>query len=407
MDQGIIVAILSMLFYLSSLLGGGTGQTVQPLDTPMTQQSYQVFGQGGKVVADSVTVRSGPSNEAEAIGTVHKNTEELILLDYSPGWYKIRPSVGPTGWVPEYSVTQVAVQREEQDHVILGLYTPGAPAYGSLLDHGSQLTSVSPFGWELDSYGGLVTNFDPAEMGRSLYFAGNQELETYAHLHVPSNPDRLLNNAYLQQNSINQLIGSVEEWGLKGLLVELTYLPGTEQPQLFEFLRTLASELRAKGFKTLLAIPWDPSIDYRAASTAVDYIVLQTAASLEVSAPLAPLPHVEAMVKEVIQQVETSRLVLALTTSGRDWARTGVAQELSHDEVLQLAARQGANVRWDPDSMSPFFQYGNGHEVWFENRYSLKYKLELISKYNLGGIALQDLGQEDPELWATLASLVG
>ena len=66
---------------------------------------------------------------------------------------------------------------------------------------------------------------------------------------------------------------------------------------------------------------------------------------------------------------------------------------------MELAAAQGAKIRWDSASLTPYFQYGNGREVWFENRYSLKQKLELVSKYKLAGTALVNLGQEDPAVW--------
>ena len=56
--------------------------------------------------------------------------------------------------------------------------------------------------------------------------------------------------------------------------------------------------------------------------------------------------------------------------------------------------------------MTPYFHYGNGGEVWFENRYSLKHKLELVAKYQLGGAALANLGQEDPELWNSVEDLL-
>ncbi|HBG01979.1 MAG TPA: glycoside hydrolase, partial [Firmicutes bacterium] len=57
-----------------------------------------------------------------------------------------------------------------------------------------------------------------------------------------------------------------------------------------------------------------------------------------------------------------------------------------------MAAKQGASVKWDTDSKTPYFIY-NGGEVWFENRYSLKNKIDLAEDFNLGGLALQNLGQ--------------
>ena len=112
-------------------------------------------------------------------------------------------------------------------------------------------------------------------MGRSLYFVGNQELLTFAHVRVPASPTRLLSSAYLQQQAISQLVNVVAEWGLKGLIIHFDYVPEGEQYELFSFLQGLQAELAAKGGRTLVSFPWDENLDYAAASRAADYVVLQ------------------------------------------------------------------------------------------------------------------------------------
>jgi Rad3-related DNA helicase/DNA-binding NarL/FixJ family response regulator len=56
---------------------------------------------------------------------------------------------------------------------------------------------------------------------------------------------------------------------------------------------------------------------------------------------------------------------------------------------------------------SPFdFKYvenGAHHEVWFESPHSLKPKLELVEKYDIGGIAIWKLGYEDSHYWKAIA----
>ncbi len=399
-NQGIIAAILSILFYLTNLLSGAQGQPIHPIDPPMTQQSYVVLGQTGTVTADRVTVRHSPASDGKPLGTVTRNTT-ITILDQVENWYKIRPRIGIEGWIPEYAVSIERVERKEVEHTFLGFYPGGKQAYESLLENGTKLTSMAPLGWKLDSYGRLIADFDPEEMGRSLYFAGNQEMDTYAHVHVGSSPSRLLSTSYLQANSLSQLQDTLEEWGLKGVLVDIDYVPGEEQPQLFEFLGQLATRLRQKGLKTMVALPWDATIEYKAAARAVDYIVLESARAStdQQSGPLTSIAEMEAMLQEITHLVHPDKIILAVSTGGLHWSRTGIPSALSHQEVLELAAREGASVKWDTNSKAPYFQYGAGREVWFENRYSVKYKLDLIKEYNLGGLALRDLGQEDSDIW--------
>ncbi|HBN95772.1 MAG TPA: hypothetical protein DDZ66_05690, partial [Firmicutes bacterium] len=152
---------------------------------------------------------------------------------------------------------------------------------------------------------------------------------------------------------------------------------------------------------TMVALPWDATIEFKAAARAVDYIVLESARAStdQQSGPLTSIAEMEAMLQEITHLVHPDKIILAVSTGGLHWSRTGIPSALSHQEVLELAAREGASVKWDTNSKAPYFQYGAGREVWFENRYSVKYKLDLIKEYNLGGLALRDLGQEDSDIW--------
>ncbi|NLM40910.1 MAG: SH3 domain-containing protein [Firmicutes bacterium] len=406
MDRGAIIAVLSMLFYFTSLLGAPGPGAVQPLAAPAEQRTYEVVGQTAQVTADAVTVRSAPAADAQALGVLKGDARQVIILDKDESWYKIRPSSGPIGWVPAYALRVTPVTPKQLDRIILGYYDPGGPAYETLLEHSAKLTAAAPLGWNLDSDGKLRASFDPQEMGRSLYFAGNQELFTFAHVRIPAPPTALLANAALQEASLDTLVATVQEWGLRGILIHVDYVPTWEQEELFAFVAALKSKMTAQGRYTLISLPWAEGLDYAAAGQGADYLVLQTSAVPAEPGPAAALPAVEEMITTVSQVVPGERIILGLSVSGLHWPRGGMLQALSHGEAMGLAAREGAKIRWDTASQTPYFQYGNGQEVWFENRYSLKHKLELVAKFNLAGVALANLGQEDPALWETALQLL-
>lgn len=405
MNQGIIAALLSVLFYLTSLFTGGQAQPVKSIDPPLTQQSYIVLGQVGTISADRVTIRHSPSTDGKPLGTVTRDTK-VTILDETANWYKIRPSIGTDGWVPNYAVNMDKLERSAVAQELLGIYPGGDLAYDSLLENGQKLTGIASLGWKLDSYGELAvtTDFDYEEMGRSLYFAGNQEMETYVNITISASPTRLLSMPSLQEKSIQQIVGTLEEWGLKGVLIDIAYVPGEEQDQLFDFVGKLTRQLQQDGLQANLALPWNANIDYVAASQSVDHLILKYALDSDGAkpGPLEPLPQVEAMLQDITSNLSADKVILSISTGGIQWSRTGVPTPLSHREILELAARQGASVRWDTESKTPYFQYGAGEEVWFENRYSLKYKIDLVEKYNLGGLALRNLGQEDADVWTHL-----
>lgn len=257
-------------------------------------------------------------------------------------------------------------------------------------------------GWELNSYGQIAEKFDPQKMGQSLYFAGNQEIETMAQITFPEDPSRLLENKYLQESSITTILATLESWGLKGILLEMPFIDQESHSKLFEYVHNIATHVAANNMQTFLALPWQEELDYSQLSTEVDYLVLRSPNHLNEAGPLASAPLLEKILQDVVQTVPKEQIILALPNTGFDWPKVGSPVKLSHQEVLELAAHQGASIKWDAESKTPYFYYGSGHEVWFENRYSFNYKLELVNKYDLAGVAFLELGYEDPEIWEIL-----
>lgn len=407
LNQGIIVGILSLLFYLTNLLSGGLGQPIEPHNPPQEQQNYQILGQSGSILAQGVTLRVGPSSDTQTLGTLEQG-QPVLIIDEQENWYKIRPRQGLEGWVPKYALTIEKVNQKQHAKKVLSLYPGGEKAYEGLLNQGANLTGLSTLGWQLDSYGGIQANFDPEEMGRALYFAGNQELETLAHLTLPPSLNHLLVNPSLQTKAKDNILAVLQEWGLKGVMLDLDYEPGTNEQELFAFLQNLADALQQKELQIVLSIPWNASLDYGKISAAVDYLVLKSPNSKQMlhAGPLASAIDLEDILAKVTAQMDSNKLMVLLPTGGLSWPKSGLPTHLSHQDVLELAASKGANVKWDAETKTPYFQYGSGSEVWFENHYSLKYKFDLVKKYNLAGLALDGLGQEDPEIWPSLQTIL-
>ncbi|HYN89370.1 MAG TPA: hypothetical protein VER55_12610, partial [Ardenticatenaceae bacterium] len=69
--------------------------------------------------------------------------------------------------------------------------------------------------------------------------------------------------------------------------------------------------------------------------------------------------------------------------------------------------REGAGLTLDPETKTYRFSYvdaaGQGHTIWLENAVSLAEKLQIVSQYNIGGIALRDVAEADPRIWQSLA----
>ena len=72
-------------------------------------------------------------------------------------------------------------------------------------------------------------------------------------------------------------------------------------------------------------------------------------------------------------------------------------------------AQYGAAASWDETTCQDYATFeadGVTCQIWLENAKSLEAKLQVMSAYQLGGIAEWKLGLETPDVWALIENYV-
>ena len=94
---------------------------------------------------------------------------------------------------------------------------------------------------------------------------------------------------------------------------------------------------------------------------------------------IASIGWVRSVVAYATTVIPKSKILLGTAAYGYDWSSSGT-KAYGIASVYNLAASNGATIKWDSNAQSPYFTYtdGNGtsHTVWFENAQSLNYKLD-------------------------------
>lgn len=427
MSQNILVTVLTVLFYFFSMLGGGTDMTVPTPSSPIQSPSAEnpsVAGRQGVVLGDRVTLRQGPGTEHSAITALNKN-DTVTVLDSDNGWYKVRLGSGQTGWVAG-SLLELRTREPRTDissgRDVIGYYMAGSPSYDSMVQYGQALTAIAPWSWAIDSYGGIQANFNTEQKAETLQFAGNAQLDTYALITNYFNNtfdsrvvSALLNNPIAQERAISQLSSTLKDWGMSGINLDFENVPAKDRSRLTDFVAKLSERLRSDGLTVTMAVPaktsdnlssdFSGAYDYAALARHVDRLVIMAYDQHwrgGAPGPVASVQWVESVIKYAIGQAPAEKIVLGIPAYGYDWARSGQGQAVTYKQAMERAAQRGSSVRWHSEHRVPYFEYANGGQVWFENRYSIKYKLDLIKQYNLAGMALWRLGQEDPGIWKVI-----
>lgn len=418
MNQNILIPVLTLLFYITSILGGGAPDS--PALTPGNITASAVIGQQGEIVGDIVTIRTGPGTQHSALTSL-KQGETAVILDLQDGWYEVKLTDGRIGWVADYLINIVPSKPQVKPHgkTVLGYYLLGSSSYNSLIQNSNYLTAIAPWSWGLDSYGKLNADFDAKTLAQVLMFSGNREVETYALVHNlfngsfdPKVVSALLNNQAARIRAVNEIKTALVNWGMTGINLDLENVPAADRQALTEFVAELSEALHAEGLKVTMAVPaktadnpsnnFSGAYDYAALGKHVDQLVIMAYDQhyrAGPPGPIASIKWVEDVIKFAVSQVPAEKIILGIPNYGYDWPQSGMADALTYDQTMQLAAANSASIRWQGEDKVPYFTYGNNRQVWFENRYSIKYKLELVNQYQLNGIALWRLGQEDSGIW--------
>jgi spore germination protein len=125
-----------------------------------------------------------------------------------------------------------------------------------------------------------------------------------------------------------------------------------------------------------------------------------------VSGPVASIGFVRRVLNYAVTVMPRPKIKLGMAVYGYDWEVSGgMPRSLTYKEAIEAARQHNATIVYDEQAQEPTFTYtanGSRHIVWFENARSFSAKLDLVFEYDLGGIAVWRLGQEDPRIWIVI-----
>lgn len=424
MSQSVIVILLSLMLFISNLFGGPSDIAAPKGQLPSQQETYTVTGQIRKSPA---TLYETPSTDSKRIATGQPNTTVSILAE-SGDWYKVQLPDGTTGWVLKIMVNTSGgaggtglLTKEVYGYFVQNTNLPSQP---SLAANYNKMTGIAPWAFSVDAEGNVHSQMNPQALADTLAFAGQRKLKTLA---LISNYDKatesfsgkvaheLLRSAANRKQAVENIYKTALDWGLSGINLDFEYVYPSDREYYSQFLRELSSRLRPAGIMVTVAIPakthddpsssWSGAFDYKAIGQAVDRVMLMAYDQHYAGGPPGPIASadwVDRVLKFAVSQIPKEKVILGIAGYGYSWRAPGNAHSVTYQRAVELAAK-GSGVRWDADHKAPYATY-EGREMWFENAASISYKLELVKKYDIKGIALWRLGQEDPQMWQLVAS---
>lgn len=307
--------------------------------------------------------------------------------------------------------------------MVLGYYTEDYPgdmlSYNSLLKNNSQLSDVAFFNYLVDQNGNLTTG-QPVSQGLEL--ADSCDLKKLALVHnmgkynMAQTAHQVLSIEKNRKNLGKNILSLVQENGFDGVNIDLEGVPPGDRAFYNKFLAELKQMFKPYGYLLTVSIPaktadnpfntWNGAYDYRTIGQTADLVALMTYDEHwkgGAPGPVASLPWVQKVLDYSIKTIPRDKVLMGIPAYGYNWSAAGNSTVRWYETASVTAKYPWA--RWNDYFSTPYLIYykkGVKHELWFENKYSLRIKLDLANNYGIAGIALWRLGFEDASFWETL-----
>lgn len=293
------------------------------------------------------------------------------------------------------------------------------------------LTYISIFSYSIMPNGELAELQNDERILRAARSAGVAPLLVLTNLQQGAGFDSELAADFLDHADawnplLEQLLEIMQRKGYWGLNLDFEYIPPRCREQYNRFLQVAKARLSAQGYKLFTCLA--PKLsdtqagtlyeahDYAAHGEIADRVILMTYEWGYLYGPpmaVSPYDQVRRVLDYAVSRIPREKLLMSLPGYGYDWTlpymRGSRAVTLSITQAADLANRVDAQIQFDTDSATPFFEYydanGRRHIVWFEDARSAREKLLLIHEYGLAGVSYWTINSFWPQNWATLDML--
>ncbi|MGZ3304443.1 MAG: polysaccharide deacetylase family protein, partial [Asticcacaulis sp.] len=228
-----------------------------------------------------------------------------------------------------------------------------------------------------------------------------------------ANTPRLLANPAARRKLINDVETTLKAEKAQGVAFDFEafdQMPRGALQTYLTFIREAHETLGRDGFQTTLTVPVDTDTwNLRAFANVADklFLMLYDEHSLaDPPGPIASQPWFNARLAWALKQVPPAKAVVCIGNYGLDWYTDATGKQLGNPdnvrEAWRIAHESDAQIQFDPASGNPFFLYqenGVKHEMWFLDAVTAWNQLKAIDDTNVSGVALWQLGEEDPAIW--------
>ncbi len=215
-----------------------------------------------------------------------------------------------------------------------------------------------------------------------------------------------------RRNAIAQLVGAVDEFGLRGISLDFEKVRPESHEAVLAFIRELRTSLAPSGATVSMAMPLGEDTSYPIAKygAAVDYLIpmlYDEHVAGSDPGPIASATWFAQALDSVLTLMPREKLLVGLGQYGYHWRddqTDGV--NVSVSEAMALGRSATGGPWFDAKSRSPHAEWrdnaGLMHRVWYMDATTAWNQIRAANLTGTAGVALWRLGSEDVTLWSVL-----
>ena len=386
------------------------------------------------IITKNVAVKSSKNFIAKTVDRAKKGSY-VVVISEEKGYAKVRTENGKIGYVKSNKIANTVTVREEiqttkqiegKVNLVWDYYSEVATApdrAGVTMDG---VNVVSPAFFHLNSKGELTENIGQA--GKEyIQWAHSNGYKVWPMVQNAGNgmmsvTSEIMNDYNKRQKLIEDIVAECIKYKLDGINIDFENMKQEDKDMYSRFIIELTPRLKDIGVVVSVDVTapdgsetWSLCFDRHVIGDVADYIVFmaydQYGTSSNKSGTTAGYNWVELSLNKFLktEEIESQKIILAIPLYTRLWTEDSSGNVIKQSTVtiknIESVIPSNVEKQWNDDLKQYYVEYQDGSytkKIWIEDEKSLKEKISLITKNNLGGVASWEKGMETDNFWTFL-----
>lgn len=411
-----------------------------------TNFSYEAFGEPNRLqietqwnerqvanIKKDTAVREKGGVKSEILTEVSEG-DKVTVLEQMETWSKVKTGDSIIGYVenkrldelkselpipvtdyeePEYTSITRDYKINLGWHVVAGV--AGNDTLSSVTANARGLNVISPTWFKLNDNEGGFTSFAASDYVEKAHDMGMEVWALIENIEYKDQIDMytILSSTSTRAKLIDSLVSTVLSYGIDGINIDFEQISMDCGEHYIQFIRELSIPCRANqivlSVDNYVPTGYTDHYNRREQGVVADYVIIMGydehyAGSAEAGS-VASINFVEEGIQKTVDQVPPEKVINAVPFYTRIWETTGSSigsQAVGMAMAEEYVAAHNIEVEWDDKTCQNYGEYISGdtlYQVWLEDEESIRVKLNIMEKYEIGGVASWRLGYEKPEIW--------